>query len=82
MIGSSSRLLALLSLLPTQRDWPGRVLAERPDVIPRTVRRDVDGLRDLGYRIGAVKGPDGGYQSVPSAGVDLDEAAARALATV
>ncbi|MGY0071681.1 helix-turn-helix transcriptional regulator (plasmid) [Streptomyces sp. QTS137] len=107
MIGSTSRMLALLSLLQTRRDWPGQVLAERLDVSLRTVRRDVDRLRELGYRIGAVRGPDGGYrleagselppllfddeqavaiavalQSVPSTGVDIDEAAARALATV
>ena len=107
MIECSARLLALLSLLQTQRDWPGPVLAERLDVSPRTVRRDVDRLRELGYRIGAIKGPDGGYrlaagaqlppllfdddqavaiavalQTVHISGVDLDEAAARALATV
>ncbi|MET7682027.1 WYL domain-containing protein [Streptomyces sp. NPDC005423] len=107
MIGSTSRMLALLSLLQTRRDWPGQVLAERLDVSPRTVRRDVDRLRELGYRIGSMKGPDGGYRleagselppllfddeqavaiavalrSVPSVGVDIDEAAARALATV
>jgi predicted DNA-binding transcriptional regulator YafY len=100
-------MLALLSLLQTPRDWPGHVLAERLEVSPRTVRRDVDRLRELGYRIGAVKGPDGGYrlaagselppllfdddqavaiavalQSVPSSGIDIDEAASRALATV
>lgn len=107
MTGSSARMLALLSLLQTPRDWPGHVLAARLEVSPRTVRRDVDRLREMGYRIGATKGPDGGYrlaagselppllfdddqavaiavalQSVPSSGVDLDEAAARALATV
>lgn len=100
-------MLTLLSLLQTQRDWPGQVLADRLEVTVRTVRRDVDRLRELGYRIGAIKGPDGGYrlaagselppllfddeqaiaiavalQSVPSTGVDIDEAAARALATV
>lgn len=100
-------MLALLSLLQTPRDWPGQVLAERLEVSPRTVRRDVDRLRELGYRIGAIKGPDGGYrlaagselppllfdddqavaiavalQSVPSSGIDIDEAASRALATV
>lgn len=100
-------MLALLSLLQAPRDWPGQVLAERLEVSPRTVRRDVDRLRELGYRIGAVKGPDGGYrlaagselppllfdddqavaiavalQGVSSSGVDIDEAAARALATV
>lgn len=62
MTGSSSRLLALLSLLQTTRDWPGYVLAERLDVTPRTVRRDVDRLRELGYRITASKGPYGGYR--------------------
>ncbi len=100
-------MLALLSLLQTQRDWPGLVLAERLDVSPRTIRRDVDRLRELGYRIGASKGPYGGYrlaagselppllfddeqaiaiavalQSMRSSGVDLDDAADRALATV
>jgi len=107
MTGSSSRMLALLSLLQTPRDWPGHVLAERLEVSPRTVRRDVDRLRELGYRIGAIKGPDGGYrlaagselppllfdddqavaiavalQTVRSSGVDIEEGAARALATV
>ena len=62
MTGSSARMLALLSLLQTPRDWPGHVLAERLDVSRRTVRRDVDRLRELGYRIGSIKGPDGGYR--------------------
>lgn len=100
-------MLALLSLLQTPRDWPGHVLAERLEVSPRTVRRDVDRLRELGYRIGAIKGPDGGYrleagselppllfdddqavaiavalQTIPSSGIDIEEGAARALATV
>ncbi|MDQ7876398.1 WYL domain-containing protein [Microbacterium sp. QXD-8] len=59
---TSSRVLTLLSLLQTRRDWPGRALAERLDVSARTVRRDVDRLRELGYRIRASKGPDGGYR--------------------
>lgn len=59
---TSSRMLTLLSLLQTRRDWPGRALAERLDVSARTVRRDVDRLRELGYRIHASKGPDGGYR--------------------
>ncbi|XTZ13495.1 helix-turn-helix transcriptional regulator [Micromonospora echinospora] len=59
---TSGRLLALLSLLQTRRDWPGTLLAERLDVSLRTVRRDVDRLRELGYPITAVKGPDGGYR--------------------
>jgi predicted DNA-binding transcriptional regulator YafY len=59
---TSARLLSLLSLLQTRRDWPGAALAERLDISSRTVRRDVDRLRELGYAIAAVKGPDGGYR--------------------
>ncbi|MFJ6071145.1 helix-turn-helix transcriptional regulator [Streptomyces sp. NPDC093065] len=59
---TSARLLSLLSLLQARRDWPGAVLAERLDVSARTLRRDVDRLRELGYPVLAVKGPDGGYR--------------------
>ncbi|WP_460308037.1 helix-turn-helix transcriptional regulator [Actinocorallia aurea] len=62
---TSARLLALLSLLQTRRDWPGRLLADRLEVSPRTVRRDVDRLRELGYPVASVKGPDGGYRLDP-----------------
>lgn len=65
MTGSSSRMLALLSLLQSPRDWPGQVLADRLEVTTRTVRRDVDRLRAMGYRISAIKGPDGGYRLAP-----------------
>ncbi|AEE45372.1 helix-turn-helix transcriptional regulator [Cellulomonas fimi] len=58
----SARLLSLLSLLQARRDWPGDLLADRLGVSPRTVRRDVDRLRDLGYPVRATKGPDGGYR--------------------
>ncbi|MER5473086.1 WYL domain-containing protein [Streptomyces sp. NPDC002685] len=59
---TSSRLLALLSLLQTHRDWSGDDLAERLDITPRTVRRDIGRLRELGYPIRAFKGPAGGYR--------------------
>ncbi|MFJ4473073.1 helix-turn-helix transcriptional regulator [Streptomyces sp. NPDC089424] len=66
---TSARLLSLLSLLQARRDWPGALLAERLEISPRTVRRDVERLRELGYPVLAVKGPEGGYRL--AAGSDL-----------
>ena len=62
MTTTTSRLLNLLSLLQTRRDWPGSVLAERLNISHRTVRRDVDRLREMGYSIHATMGADGGYR--------------------
>jgi predicted DNA-binding transcriptional regulator YafY len=62
MLETSARLLRLLSLLQTRRDWSGVDLAERLGVSPRTVRRDVERLRDLGYPIHATRGVAGGYR--------------------
>ncbi|GAA0949400.1 WYL domain-containing protein [Kribbella koreensis] len=59
---ASRRLLSLLSLLQVRRDWPGDLLAARLGVTSRTVRRDIDRLRELGYPVRAIKGPDGGYR--------------------
>src|SRR6476659_11209323 len=83
--GTSGRLLRLLSLLQARRDWPGDVLAERLEVSPRTVRRDVDRLRDLGYPVRAIKGPDGGYRldagtELPPLLFDDEQAVALAIA--
>ncbi|MGW1097077.1 helix-turn-helix transcriptional regulator [Streptomyces sp. NPDC002455] len=66
---TSARLLALLSLLQTHRDWSGDDLAGRLGITPRTVRRDIDRLRELGYPVRATKGPSGGYRL--SAGAHL-----------
>ncbi|MEV7014939.1 WYL domain-containing protein [Streptomyces sp. NPDC093991] len=82
---TSSRLLALLSLLQTHRDWSGEDLAGRLEVTSRTVRRDIDRLRGLGYPITTVKGPDGGYRleagaRMPPLLFDDDQAVALAVA--
>jgi predicted DNA-binding transcriptional regulator YafY len=55
-------MLRLLSLLQTHRYWPGADLSERLEVSPRTLRRDIDRLRELGYDVDAVRGVAGGYQ--------------------
>ncbi|MGU3432026.1 helix-turn-helix transcriptional regulator [Actinomycetes bacterium M1A6_2h] len=59
---TSARLLRLLSLLQTRRDWSGADLADTLDITTRTVRRDVDRLRDLGYPIDGFVGVGGGYR--------------------
>jgi len=62
MVQTSARLLALLSLLQQRREWSGPELAGRLEVGPRTIRRDVEKLRDLGYPIEAAPGIAGGYR--------------------
>jgi predicted DNA-binding transcriptional regulator YafY len=81
---TSGRLLELLSLLQARREWAGRELAERLGVSGRTVRRDVDRLRALGYPVDAVTGPAGGYRlhagtAMPPLLLDDDEAVAIAV---
>ena len=84
MTETSGRLLKLLSLLQARRDWPGGELAERLGVSGRTIRRDVDRLRELGYPVDAVTGPAGGYRlhagtAMPPLLLDDDEAVAIAV---
>ncbi|WP_202442091.1 MULTISPECIES: YafY family protein [unclassified Streptomyces] len=79
-----ARLLQLLSLLQTPREWPGSELAERLAVSRRTVRRDIERLRELGYPVEATKGSDGGYRLVagkamPPLVLDDEEAVAIAV---
>ncbi|HEY1824220.1 MAG TPA: YafY family protein [Trebonia sp.] len=84
MANTSSRTLRLLSLLQNHRFWPGAELADRLGVSPRTLRRDVDRLRELGYPVTAHPGVDGGYQlasgaALPPLVVDDEEAVALAV---
>ncbi|WP_082008018.1 helix-turn-helix transcriptional regulator [Microbacterium mangrovi] len=62
MADTASRVLELLGLLQTHRRWPGAQLAERLEVTERTLRRDIERLRELGYRIEAERGLGGGYR--------------------
>src|SRR3954453_7861728 len=83
MLETSARLLRLLSLLQTRRDWTGADLAERLEVDVRTVRRDVDKLRTLGYPVHAPPGV-AGYRlgagtKLPPLLLDDDEAIAVAI---
>lgn len=85
MADTSQRILRLLSLLSARLEWPGPELAERLGVSPRTLRRDVDSLRVLGYPVHAIKGPHGGYRlgaggKLPPLVLDDDQAIAIALA--
>ncbi|MFJ3882086.1 helix-turn-helix transcriptional regulator [Streptomyces sp. NPDC090077] len=84
MLETSARLLRLLSLLQAHREWTGADLAARLGVTPRTVRRDVDRLRELGYPVNASPGTGGGYQlgagaELPPLLLDDDEAVAVAV---
>src|SRR5579864_3537952 len=86
MANTSSRTLRLLSLLQTRRYWPGEELAGQLQVSPRTLRRDIDRLRELGYPIQAQRGVAGGYQlaagtALPPLVVDDEEAVALGLQT-
>jgi predicted DNA-binding transcriptional regulator YafY len=83
MVETSARLLALLSLLQVRREWTGQELADRLQVGPRTIRRDVEKLRSLGYPVEAAPGVAGGYRLGAGAELPpllLDDAEAVAVA--
>ncbi|MFE5298833.1 helix-turn-helix transcriptional regulator [Streptomyces sp. NPDC056632] len=83
MTDTPARLLNLLSLLQTPREWPGSELAERLAVSARTIRRDIDRLRELGYPVEATKGAVGGYRLVAGTAMPpllLDDEEAVAIA--
>ena len=84
MLETSARLLRLLSLFQAQRYWSGAELAERLEVTQRTLRRDVDKLRSLGYPVYSTSGAAGGYQlgagaTLPPLLLDDEEAVAVAV---
>src|SRR5438552_8775948 len=84
MTETASRLLELLSLLQGRRDWAGNELASRLEVSGRTIRRDVERLRQLGYPVESLTGPAGGYRlragtAMPPLLLDEDEAIAIAV---
>jgi len=84
MLQTSARLLRLLSLFQAQRYWAGAELSKRLDVTGRTLRRDVDRLRSLGYPVHSTSGVAGGYQlgagsTLPPLLLEDDEAVAVAL---
>ena len=58
----TSRALRLLALLQSRTVWTGPELAAEMGVTTRTVRRDVDRLRQLGYPVLTSAGHGGGYQ--------------------
>jgi predicted DNA-binding transcriptional regulator YafY len=81
---TASRLLELLALLQARRGWSGPELADRLQVSRRTIRRDVERLRDLGYPVESIAGPAGGYRlragtAMPPLLLDDDEAIAIAV---
>src|ERR1700674_1647749 len=85
MLSTSERLLRVLTLLESRRDWSGADLAQRLEVSTRTIRNDMVRLRTLGYPVGAAPGVAGGYRlgaraALPLLLLDDEEAVAVAVA--
>src|SRR5258706_5369343 len=85
MLSTSERLLRVLTLLESRRDWSGAELAQRLEVSTRTIRNDMVRLRTLGYPVGAASGVAGGYRlgagaALPPLLLEDDEAVAVAVA--
>jgi len=81
---TSSRLLRLLALLPTKRSWSGAALAQELEVTARTIRNDIERLREAGYSVDSAAGVEGGYRmgagaELPPLLLDNDEAIAVVL---
>jgi predicted DNA-binding transcriptional regulator YafY len=84
MLETSARLLRLLSIMQSRRDWTSQELAARLQVTTRTVRNDIERLRQLGYPVDATPGVGGGYQLgtgavIPPLLLDDEEAVAMAI---
>src|SRR3954453_1963962 len=84
MLDTSARLLRLLTLLQARREWSGAELSTRLEISERTLRRDMDRLRTLGYPVASTTGTGGGYRLGPGAPLppllpDDDEAVAVAI---
>ena len=84
MAATTTRALQLLSLLQARRTWSGQELIDRLEVSERTLRRDIERLRELGYPVRATTGPTGGYEleagaDIPPLLLDDDEAVAIAM---
>jgi biotin operon repressor BirA-like protein len=82
---TSTRLLQLLAMLQARRDWSGQDLASRLEVSTRTIRTDIERLRELGYPVEATPGVGGGYRlshgtTMPPLLLDDEEAVAVAVA--
>jgi len=85
VLDTSARLLRLLALLQARRSWAGSELASRLSVTERTIRRDIERLRSLGYPVDATSGVAGGYQlgagaRMPALLLEDDEALAVTVA--